>query len=445
MKDSTRNKASFVFDKVRAKGATADLIIDEGQSLNLKVFQGELSEHLMSSAQVFGVRTIKNGKVGIAHSEADDNDALEYMVDEALNNSSFSEDEPNELILANKDSLRTDDSLLFPKDETSIVEKINFITDLETELCSKDHIKSVPYNSVGSSQSQRSYFSTAGLEAFSRSKSSFAYAYGLAEKEGKNAVAFKAMYGRCFSALDKNKIIEHVSTVCGTMLKGVPLKSGKYDVVFDSENLPQVVAIFTQIFSAKSAKDGLNPWRNKLGEVVTNKGVTVVDRPRLKEGYGYKLFDSEGVATKDLVLVDKGEFKSFIHNSSTAQHYKTVTTGHGARSARSGLGVGLHQLTINPGDVTEADLTSGEYLEVTKLDGLHSGANVISGDFSFGASGYLKKDGKLIQVVRGITVAGNFYDMLKDINAIGDTAYWNASKSVQMPLIRFSKLAISGV
>ena len=87
---------------------------------------------------------------------------------------------------------------------------------------------------------------------------------------------------------------------------------------------------------------------------------------------------------------------------------------------------------------------SGEYLEVTDLSGLHSGANPISGNFSFGASGYLCKDGERIQAVRGITVAGNFYEMLNKISMIGNKQHWNEGRTTLMPSIRFSDIAISG-
>ena len=104
----------------------------------------------------------------------------------------------------------------------------------------------------------------------------------------------------------------------------------------------------------------------------------------------------------------------------------------------------LHQVEIAKGSEDQSTLRSGEYLELTDLSGLHSGANAIFGNFSFGASGYMCRDGELIQAVRGITVAGNFYEMLNKISMIGDEQYWDEGRSALMPGIRFSDLAISG-
>jgi PmbA protein len=104
----------------------------------------------------------------------------------------------------------------------------------------------------------------------------------------------------------------------------------------------------------------------------------------------------------------------------------------------------LHQLHIDKGSDSPATLFSGEYLLITDLSGLHSGANPISGQFSFGAAGYLCRDGERIQPVRNITVAGNFYDMLKKVSAIGDELFWNLERSAFMPHIRFADVAVSG-
>ena len=103
--------ASQVLDQVRAAGATGDLIIDEGEALSLKARDGALEEHKVSSSQVFGLRVIKDARVGTAYSEAADPDALTSMLDQALVNASFSRTEEHEKILPISADLKTDDSI----------------------------------------------------------------------------------------------------------------------------------------------------------------------------------------------------------------------------------------------------------------------------------------------------------------------------------------------
>jgi len=127
----------------------------------------------------------------------------------------------------------------------------------------------------------------------------------------------------------------------------------------------------------------------------------------------------------------------------TAKHFKVANTFNASRGPKSTLGVHSVQMEIKPGD-GQAELYDGEYLLITELTGMHSGANAISGDFSFGASGYLYKDSQRIQAVRGITVAGNFYQMLNNIKAIGNVQKWNWTKSDLVVDIRFADLSVSG-
>ena len=74
--------AAVVLERVRKAGAEGDLIIDEGDSLTLKTREGELEEHKVSSLLIFGLRVVKDNRVGTAYSEASDNDALKSMVDQ---------------------------------------------------------------------------------------------------------------------------------------------------------------------------------------------------------------------------------------------------------------------------------------------------------------------------------------------------------------------------
>ena len=160
------------------------------------------------------------------------------------------------------------------------------------------------------------------------------------------------------------------------------------------------------------------------------------------DGFGYSLFDAEGTPTTNRAMIDGGRLATLAHNSATAAHFGVTTTGHAARGPRSTLGVGLHQFEIAAGP--DADVLAGEYVEITDLTGLHSGANPIAGDFSFGASGYRCRDGERQQPIRGITVAGNFYEMLNQIAAIGTEQFWNWQRSAHMPHVRFADVAVSG-
>ena len=438
------DQANQVIDLVKAAGASGDLIIDQGESLSLKASDGELEEYKVSSSQIFGLRVIKDGKVGTAYSEAADSDALSSLVEQALTNASFTAIEVHEKILSNEVTLKTDDLVLCPAEEVSIDEKVNFALKMESDLAAKAKVKNVPYNGVQDNTTQRHIFSSAGLNAYSKSRMCAAYAYALIEQGDKNAMEGIGQAARLFAALDANDIVEKAYTYTLNILDGSPVPSGHYDVIFDEEVQASLFGVFTLMFSGKSAKDGVNPMREKLGDSIADSRLNITDQPLSTEGFGYQLFDAEGTATQSTPLIVNGTLNTLIHNSATASFFDMQTTGHAARGPKSTMGVRLHQLEIAAGRDSQTDLFSGKYLMLTDLTGMHSGANAISGDFSFGASGFLYEDGQLRQPVRGVTVAANFYDMLNKIALIGDKQFWNWEKSALMPHLRFTDLAISG-
>ena len=441
---TTTQMAEQVLDQVASAGASGDLIIDEGETLSLKARDGELEEYKVSSSRIFGLRVIKNGHIGTAYSEAVDADALSSMVAQALDNASFVKVEAHENILPNSDHLKTDDELLCPQEQVSVEEKIQMALEIESKLTAKDKVKNVPYNGVQDITSQRYIFSSAGLKASTRSRMCAAYAYALAEDGDKNAMQGASQVSRLFSGLNAASVIDKTYEKCIGLLDGKPVPSKHYDVIFDQECQVSVFGTFAMMLSGKAAKDGINPMRDKIGSVIADSRLNIYDHPLNTDGFGYHLFDAEGTATKKTGLVVDGCLQTLIHNSATASYFDTATTGHASRGPKSTLGVSLHQVEIARGTDDQTALHSGEYLEITDLTGLHSGANAISGDFSFGASGYLCRDGERIQAVRGITVAGNFYEMLNKISMIGDQQYWNESRSALMPGIRFFDVAVSG-
>lgn len=438
------DQANQVIDLVKAAGASGDLIIDQGQSLSLKARDGELEEYKVSSSQIFGLRVIKDGKVGTAYSEAADSDALSSLVEQALTNARFTAVEVHENILPNDANLKTDDSVLCPVEEVSIDEKVNFVLQMESDLAGRDRVKSVPYNGVQDNTGQRHIFSSAGLRAYSKSRMCSAYAYALIEEGDKNAMDGTGQASRLFATLDANDIVERAYTQTIDILEGSPVPSGHYDVIFDEEVQASLFGVFSMMFSGKSAKDGVNPMREKVGKSIADSRLTVTDQPLNADGFGYELFDAEGTATGSTPLIKDGTLSTLIHNSATASFFDKKSTGHASRGPKSTMGVGLHQLEIAGGSGSKAELFAGKYLVLTDLTGMHSGANAISGDFSFGASGFLCQDGQRVQPVRGVTVAGNFYEMLNKIALIGDEQFWNWGRSALMPHLRFTGIAVSG-
>ncbi|WP_396587650.1 TldD/PmbA family protein [Bermanella sp. R86510] len=438
---NTESIAQILLDHVAQNNLQADIIIDQGQSLSLKSSQGELSEQKVSASRKIGLRLFDNDRVGIAYTEAADEEALHRLVRQAMDNAQFARSEPQALTepLSKIPESNID---LCPSDTVTTTQKIQAVLELEAVALAKPDIRRVPYNGISDQLARRDIYNSAGLHLSRQSRGVSAFVAPLATRDDDNAMFAGLSVARTFNDLDLNAIVESSTEEARALLDSQKINSGKYDVIFSPDEQSQLFDVFSMVFSAKAAKDGTNPWRDKVGQTVAVKSLQLSDNPHLN-GMGYALFDDEGTVTQPQPLIVAGELTTMLHNQATAQYFNTRSTGHAARSPMGNAGISVHQWHLQGEQGGDKTLQEGEYLEITDLQGLHSGANPIAGTFSFGASGYLCKNGERLHSVRGITVAGNFYDLLQQIETVGENEKWNSSHSSLMAPVRFGSLSVS--
>jgi PmbA protein len=153
---------------------------------------------------------------------------------------------------------------------------------------------------------------------------------------------------------------------------------------------------FLGAFSAKAALEGTADYRGKVGQSIAAASLILRDRPSYKQGFGFTTFDDEGVARRDLTLIDKGMLQGWFHNGAPARHYKISHTAHGAQGARGSLGTSSTQIMIDTGSASKHDFLSGQVFKIIGLKGLHSWTNAISGHFSLAAEGMVYDNGVIL-------------------------------------------------
>jgi PmbA protein len=181
-----------------------------------------------------------------------------------------------------------------------------------------------------------------------------------------------------------------------------------------------------------------------VGEQVASDALTLVDDGRLLDGPAAAPVDGEGVPTGRTELISNGVLNGFLHNTYTALRGNTSSTGNATRGYRSTPGVGTTNLFLEPGTATFDELlrrAEGGVL-IQDVTGVHSGANPISGEFSVGATGLRITDGALGEPVREMTVASTIPEMLRGIQAVGDTIRWFSS--VGTPPILLAEVTLGG-
>lgn len=174
--------------------------------------------------------------------------------------------------------------------------------------------------------------------------------------------------------------------------------------------------------------------------------MTLIDDPHLKDGLGTTSFDDEGVATIKKEIISKGKLNTLLYNLKTAHKAGIKSTGNGFKASYASIvGVSATNFYINPGDKSFEELCNEvkEGVIITDFAGLHSGASAVTGDFSLAAKGFMIENGKKSFPVEQITVAGNFFTLLKDIEEVGSDLKFPMS-SIGCPSVVVKELSIAG-
>ncbi|MCU1309459.1 MAG: microcin-processing peptidase 1 [Candidatus Angelobacter sp.] len=220
------------------------------------------------------------------------------------------------------------------------------------------------------------------------------------------------------------------------------ISTTRVPVIFDPQVSRSIVEHVFEGANGDSIYRGASFFAGKLGERIAGENVTIVDDGTMRGGFGSSPFDSEGVPTRRTVVIDRGVLKSFLLNTYTAKKLGMQTTGNASRGLAGTPGIGAGNFFLQPGTKTPqqiiADVKQGLY--VTEFLGF--GVNLVTGDFSRGASGLWIENGELTYPVEEITVAGNLKEMFMNISEIGTDLEFRSS--VAAPTLRIDGLTVGG-
>ncbi|AXK40216.1 metalloprotease PmbA [Crenobacter cavernae] len=215
-------------------------------------------------------------------------------------------------------------------------------------------------------------------------------------------------------------------------LNGRRVKTGRYPVLFEAPVAASLIGHFVSAASGGSLYRRSSFLVDALGKPVFSDRVTIDEDPFLLRGLGSSAFDNEGVATNARRLVGAGVLEGYFLSSYSGRKLNSSTTGNAG---------GPHNLIVHSTgesfDVLLAELGTG--LLVTELMG--QGINLVTGDYSRGASGFWVENGKIAYPVEEITIAGNLAEMYRQIVAVGDDTLNRGAKLVGSILIESMMVA----
>ena len=218
-------------------------------------------------------------------------------------------------------------------------------------------------------------------------------------------------------------------------------------IVFAPETARTLIGSVFDAASGDAIWRGASYLAGKLGETIAAPGLANVDDntmllPTGVGGFGSSPFDDEGLPSQRTVVVEGGVLRTYLLNTYSARKLGMKSTHNAARGLAGAPGIGCGNLFLEPGELTPeqiiGDISAGLY--VTSLMGF--GTNLVTGDYSRGATGLWLENGQLTHAVEQVTIAGNLAEMLRSVSAIGNDLVFRGS--VAAPTLRIDGMTIAG-
>jgi PmbA protein len=289
-------------------------------------------------------------------------------------------------------------------------------------------------------------YSSKGLRLENRCGHGGAYVYSVIQREEDKRDGFKMGYdleAPCYETLAR-EAKEKAEEKFGAEL----VKSGRYPIVFEGRQMQQILSTFCSCFFAKEAQLGTSLLKGKEGQAVASGLVTIIDDPFYPGNPMQIAFDGEGTPTYKKSVIEKGVLKTLLYNLESGAAAGKPSTGNGARSSAS-IGTKVFNFYMEPGDKSREELLkmADGGIFITQMKGFHAGANTVSGDFSIESEGFLIEDGKKGRAVKSFTVSGNFFELLKQITALGDTIEDTSPgfTKIRCPDVYIPEMPIAGI
>ena len=208
--------------------------------------------------------------------------------------------------------------------------------------------------------------------------------------------------------------------------------------MFDPFVTAQLLGIIASTLNGEAVVKGRSLFKDRLGDTVAPEFVSLIDDPTNPLAYTATDVDGEGLAARTNPLIEGGVLRQFVHNSYSARRAGTVSTGNAVRGGFAGTpGVGALALHLVPGTRSQEELVAGidEGVLVQSVQGIHSGVNPISGDFSTGAAGLMIRNGSVAEPIREFTIASTLQRMLLDIVEVGGDVDWLPMRAAGVSLV----------
>ena len=419
------NKASYCIDLAKKLGATdSSIVVSNSISETVNFRNKKLDESNRSDNLGIGITTYIGKKKSSISSSNLLNDNLNILIEKCIESTKNTpEDEYNSL--PDKDLLakEVDDLNLYDDTHIKNENKIEYLNRLEVSA-SKD--KKI-VNTESSFTEDKSNFILANSDGFCKGykTSSFVASSVTVAKDDKSMERDYEYTNKCHlkDIIDAEELGRIAAEQTIRKLSPKKIGSEKIAIIFDKRIAKGILSTFASAISSSAISRGTSFLKDKINQKIFSNEINIFDKPDILKGLGSRSFDSEGVKTNTLKLVEQGVLRHYLVDTYNGKKLNLKSNG------RCG---GTSNLYFDNGNISYKDLlnSNSKCLYITETIG--HGSNIVTGDYSVGATGFLIESGEFKYPINEITIAGNFNDMFQNITLANDLEFEYSTNSPTM-------------
>ena len=429
-----KSKASYCLDLAKKLGAT-DASVTVGNSISESVsFRNRvLDESNRSDSLAISIETYIGKKRSSISSSNLLDENLKTLISKCFETTKITpEDEFNSL--PDKDLLAGEIKNLNLYDESHLEndKKIDYLRELE-EVASID--KKIVNTESGFTEN-KSNFILANSDGFCNGyrSSSFSASCVTVAKDENSMERDYEFTSKCHlnDIIDPKNLGKIAAEQTIKKLSPKKIGSDKINIIFDKRIAKGLLSSFASAISSSAIARGTSFLKDKIDQQIFSSSINIFDKPDLVKGMGSQCFDSEGVKSEALKLVERGFLKEYLVDTYNGKKLNLRSNG------RSG---GSTNLYFENGQISFEELLKIHSRSLYITETIGHGTNLVTGDYSVGANGFLVENGELKYPVSEITIAGNFNDMFKSITLANDLDF---KYSVNSPTMMIEGMTVAG-
>jgi len=445
--------ADVVAQAVKAGASDAEAVVREGDEFSVTVRMGEVETLKESGSRGMGLRVLVGKRSASASTSDLTAEGIRQLVDGAMALVKVTEEDPFTGLPEKDEFGAVPGNLhLYFEDVYSLpnAERIEWARRTEAAALGSDaRITNSDGGSFEAATGRKVLANSRGFVGSYRTSFAGVSAAPLAKDEsGKMQRDGWWSSARCFGHLESpEEVGKEAARRTVRRLGARRVATQRVPLVFAPETARSLIGSVFDAASGDAIWRGASFLAGKLDEPIAAPGLTIVDDnamllPTGAGGFGTSPFDGEGLPSLRTVVVENGVLRSYLLNTYTARKLGMRSTHNAARGLAGTPGIGCGNLYLEAGTLTPEEILKGvqKGLYVTGLMGF--GVNVVTGDYSRGATGLWIENGELTHAVEEVTIAGNLAEMLKNVTAIGNDLAFRGS--VAAPTLRIDGMTVAG-